>query len=245
MGSARDRVSDPRHARSVACPSWPPLGQSRPISRFTPASPPRFPVSPTRATRALAPRLPVPSDVHSQALITVDVEPPGRPEEGLTRWNPTAWMRHYRQEAGAYFWRGISQKDFARDALPATNARILQAVIDDGLRERDADFIAMFSFLYADGHQMLSVGGMIGSEEDKRGIRSLDRKELFFMRDSITEKPFLIRVPLVTRKERHYLDQNMPCCKNWSPSAFEIRLNDIEDYSTIYRYYPAYTEMLL
>lgn len=160
MGSARDRVSDPRHARSVTCPSWPPLGQSRPISRFTPASPPRFPVSPTRATRALAPRLPVPSDVHSQALITVDVEPPGRPE-------------------------------------------------------------------------------------DKRGIRSLDRKELFFMRDSITEKPFLIRVPLVTRKERHYLDQNMPCCKNWSPSAFEIRLNDIEDYSTIYRYYPEFTEMLL
>ena len=183
--------------------------------------------------------------VRSILLVTVDVEPPGRPEDGPAQWNPTAWMRHYRQEAGAHFWRGISRRDFARDKLPATNARILQAVIDEGLREREADFIGMFSFLYADGHQMLSVGGMIGSEEDRRRIQSLDRNELFFIRDDITKNPFLIRVPLVTRKERHHLDQNMPCRKGWSPFAFEMKLGDIEDYSRIYRYYPAYAEMLL
>ena len=154
-------------------------------------------------------------------------------------------MRHYRREAGAYFWRGISRRDFARDALPMTNARILQVVIDQGLHERDAEFIGMFSFLYADGHRMLSVGGMIGTDEDRRQIRSLNQKELFFMRDNITEEPFIIRVPLVTRKERHYLNQNMPCRKNWSPSVFEMKLDDIKDYRKIYRYYPAYTEMLL
>lgn len=183
--------------------------------------------------------------VQSILLITVDVEPPGRPEDGLTKWNPTTWMRHYREEAGAHFWRGISRRDFARDALPKTNARILQAVIDEGLRERNATFIGMFSFLYADGHRMLSVGGMIGGDEERRRIRSLNRKELFFMRDNITDEPFLIRVPMVTRRERHYLDQNMPCRKNWSPSAFEMKSADVKDYSAIYRYYPAYTEMLL
>jgi hypothetical protein len=67
-------------------------------------------------------------------------------------------MCHYRQEAGVHFWRGISRRDFARNALPATNAHILQDVIDQGLRERDADFIGMFSFVCADGHRMLSVG---------------------------------------------------------------------------------------
>jgi len=183
--------------------------------------------------------------VQSILLVTIDVEPPGRPEDGLTRWNPTTWMRHYREEAGAHFWHGISRRDFARDKLPATNARIVQAVIDEGLRERDAAFIGMFSFLYADGHKMLSVGGMIGGVEDKRRIKSLNRKELFFMRDKITDEPFLIRVPLVTRKERHYLDQNMPCRANWSPSEFEMKAADVKDYRAIYRYYPAYTEMLL
>ncbi len=183
--------------------------------------------------------------VQSILLVTVDVEPPGRPEEGLKHWNPSTWMSQYRQEAGTFFWRGINKMDFARDALPATNARIIQAVINEGLRERDADFIGMFSFLYADGHRMLSVGGMIGSEEDRRRIASLNRNELFFMRDKITDKPFPIRVPLVTRKERLYLDQNMPCTKDWSPPEFEMKADDIKDYSTIYRYYPAYAEMLL
>lgn len=178
-------------------------------------------------------------------LVTVDVEPPGRPEDGRKNWNPTAWMRYYQQEAAAYFWRGISRRDFIRDALPTTNARILQAVIEQGLREREVDFIDMFSFLYADGHRMLSVGGMIGTKKDRQRIRTLDRKELFFMRDNIAEEPFLIRVPLVTRKERLYLDQNMPCHKKWSPSDFEMESDDMEDYMKIYRYYPAYTEMLL
>lgn len=130
------------------------------------------------------------------------------------------------------------------EALPITNARIIQAAIDQGLRERDEEFIGMFLFLYADGHRMLSVGGMIGTDEDRERIRSLNQKELFFIRNNITE-PFNIRVPLVTRKERLYLDQKMPCRKDWSPSAFEIKCEDIEDYRKIYRYYPAYTEMLL
>jgi len=183
--------------------------------------------------------------VQSILLITVDVEPPGRPEDGLAKWNPAAWMRHYREEAGDHFWRDISRSDFTRDALPKTNARILQSVIDEGLRVRDATFIGMFSFLYADGHRMLSVGGMIGGEEDRRRIRSLNSEELFFMRKNITDEPFLIRVPLVTRRERHYLDQNMPCDKDWLPIEFEMKPADVEDYRAIYRYYPAYTEMLL
>lgn len=183
--------------------------------------------------------------VKSILLVTVDVEPPGRPEDGPKKWNPTHWMRHYKQEAGSHFWRGISTRDFAREALPLTNARILQSAINEGLQERDANFIGMFSFLYADGHRMLSVGGMVGTDEDCRRIRSLNRKELFFMRDRITDDPFPIRVPLVTRKERHCLDQNMPRTDQWAPCEFEMKPDDVRDYSEIYRYYPAYTEMLL
>jgi len=183
--------------------------------------------------------------IQSILLITVDVEPPGRPEDGLTKWNPANWMRYYKKEAGLYFWRGISRSDFGRESLPMTNARLFRTIIGDGLSSREASFIDMFSFLYADGHRMLSVGGMIGSDEDTRRIASLDRNELHFLRDRITDEPFLIKVPLVTRKERHYLDQHMPCRKNWAPSDFEMNPRDVADYRSIYRYYPAYTEMFL
>lgn len=183
--------------------------------------------------------------IGSILLITVDAEPPGRPEEGLKKWNPTAWMRHFKKEAEPFFWQGISRQDFRRDRLPVTNARLLQNTINEGLRERDAIFNSMFSFLYADGHKMLSIGGMIGTNEDQRRLQALDRKEFFFMRDDATKEPFSIKVPLVTRKERHYLDQNMPCKEGWSPSDFEMKPEDVENYMRIYRYYPAYTEMLL
>jgi len=183
--------------------------------------------------------------VGSVLLVTVDAEPPGRPEDGLRKYNPTVWMQHFKSEAKGLLWRDARRSDFARDALPTTNAKILKTAIEDGLQTRDAKFIDMFSFLYADGHRMLSLGGMIGTDDDERRIRTLDRKELFFLKDDVTDNPFQIRVPLVTRKERHYLDQNMPCQNGWIPKKFEMKPEDVEDYRTIYRYYPAYTEMLL
>lgn len=178
-------------------------------------------------------------------LITVDSEPPGRAEDGLSNYNPKAWMQHYKEEASDYLDRNITKQDFTRNALPLTNARILKAAINEGLMERGLEFIDMFSFLYADGHKMLSLGGMIGDHEDRRNLQSLDKKELFFLRDSITDNPFEIRVPLVTRKERYYLDQNMPCKDGWEPKDFEMKRDDVNDYRAIYRYYPAYAEMLL
>jgi len=181
--------------------------------------------------------------VGSLLIVTVDVEPPGKPEG--KNYNPTAWKRHYEFEAGDLLWSGVRCGDFARDALPATNARILKAAIDKGLETRDANLIDLFSFLYADGHRMLSLGGMIGVDEDRKRLESLDRKDLVFLTDDIVARQFEIRVPLVTRKERHYLDQCMPCSKDWSPRSFEMKPEDVSDYKKIYRYYPSYTEMLL
>ncbi len=176
-------------------------------------------------------------------LVTIDAEPPGRPEEG--KYNPSSWKRYFETEASSFIWRGASRSDVGRDALPRTNAKILKTVIKEGLRTRSEKFIDMFSFLYADGHRMLSIGGMIGTEKDELQVRSLDYKELFFLRNDVTGEPFRIRVPHVTRKERHYLDQYMPCVKDWVPKEFEMEPDDVNDYRSIYRYYPAYTEMLL
>jgi len=178
-------------------------------------------------------------------LVTVDVEPPGTPEDGLTKWNPTTWMKHYKDEASTFFWKGITKLDFARGNLPKTNARLIKAAIEDGLSDRSVNFIDMFSFLYADGHKMLSLGGMIGDDNDTRTIRSLDQNKFYFLCDDVSDDPYKIRVPLVTRKERLYLDQNMPCKDGWLPKDFEMKREDVDDYRDVYKYYPAYTETLL
>ena len=179
-------------------------------------------------------------------LITVDVEPPGRPEDGPDGWGPEAWRRYFLEEAEDYLSPQSSATDFGRSSLAKINASILDSAIRSGLTGRtDVSFLPLFNFLYADGHEMLSVGGMIGTESDGRLLGQLDRTQLNFLRDSIVKAPYEIRVPRITRKERLHLDREMPCPDDWRPREFEMKSEDVLAYREIYRHYPAYMEGIL
>lgn len=178
-------------------------------------------------------------------LVTIEVEPPGSPEEGLTRWNPRTWRRYFLDEGSDFIWPNAKVREFTREALPKSNARLVDRAIARGLLGRgDVAFYPLFSFIYADTSRMLSLGGMIGTEGDGRLLRALDKGALEFLRTDLTGEPYEIVVPRITRRERLYLDHNMPCKDKWTPK-FEMKAEDVEAYRRIYRYYPAYTEMLL
>ena len=57
--------------------------------------------------------------------------------------------------------------------------------------------------------------------------------------------PFRIKVPVLTRKERLYIDSHMPSEPDWVPNDFEIEPEAILDYREVYRYCPLYAELLL
>jgi hypothetical protein len=174
-------------------------------------------------------------------VITVDVEPPGSQGEG-----PQEWKRHFEDEAGEYISPKSEESDFAKTNLHRINASIIDNCCAAALIARkEVSFIPLFNFLYKDGHKMLSLGGMIGSESDREKMASLDRHDLPFLAKNFSDKPYEIKVPLVTRKERLYLDSVMPCSDKWKPKDFEMKPEDIEAYRQIYRFFPAYTEMLL
>lgn len=182
----------------------------------------------------------------SLLIVTVDVEPPGRSEDGPTKWNPKTWRDYFAEEAEEYLWAKPTVKDFARERLSNVNAQLVDRAISKALVARpEVAFLPMFNFTYADGHRMLSVGGMIGTDAQKRQLSSLDYETLFFLRKSLIASPCEIVVPKVTRKERLYLDREMPCGENWTPRDFELSASEVCAYKDIYRYYPAYTEMLL
>ncbi len=182
----------------------------------------------------------------SVLLVTVDVEPPGRPEDGLTKWNPKTWRKYFLEEGKRYVWPKASLSEFTRKHLPLANARLIDAAIKKGILGRpDVAFFPLFNFTYADGNRMLSVGGMVGTEADHQKLLSLNRETLYFLRSSLTAEPYDIIVPRVTRKERLYLDRMMPCRDGWIPEEFELEPDKVAAYRNIYKYYPAYTEMLL
>jgi hypothetical protein len=179
-------------------------------------------------------------------LVTVDVEPPGGPEDGLSKWNPKTWRKYFIEEGKNYIWARTPISDFGRQRLPKVNARLIETAISKGILGRsDVSFIPLFNFIYADGHRMLSVGGMIGTGVERQKLSSLNRRTLYFLKPSLTEEPYEIIVPKITRKERLYLDSMMPCRDDWNPDAFELEREKVLAYRSIYRYYPAYTEMLL
>jgi hypothetical protein len=170
-------------------------------------------------------------------LITIDTEPPENSDK------PRVWKRFFEEQAGVYLGKQ-RLSDYRYSRLPEISARVFRAAIESGLNGRDVRFLPLFKFEYSDGHRMLTLGGMIASEEEERKIKASRLSETVYARLE-WEAPFVIRIPTLTRKERIYLDSEMPCPANWTPPVFELSADRVADYTSIYRFFPTYAELLL
>ena len=178
----------------------------------------------------------------SVLLVTIDVEPPG-PSDG----GPEQWCRHFKREASDYLIQPIDpKKNFARSRLPRLNVDLIRKAILRGLiGRRDIEFFPMFNFLYADGHKMITIGGMFVTRSEKSLIRASRIEEASYFRGDLNTTPYEIKVPRLTRKERLHLDTSMPCSTSWRPKDFELSEKDLLSYKEVYKFLPAYAELLL
>ncbi|MFX1487478.1 MAG: O-methyltransferase, partial [Promethearchaeota archaeon] len=173
-------------------------------------------------------------------LVTVDTEPP-RYEDGEREGEKMGAndTRRYFEEVAEGFADYLTDTwvddDFEWDKLPDINAQLLIKSITEGLKGRSEPcFVPLFHFLYSDGHRMLTIGGMVGTKKDRRKIMKSRLAHMDYVRLRFEEKPFWIRVPKITRKERLYLDSNMPSDPGWKPKEFEMSDEDLENYRSIY-----------
>lgn len=135
---------------------------------------------------------------------------------------------------------------FTPGQFPQTCATILSRAIQQGLQGRQGvSFQTLFYFVYQDGHRMLTIGGMIVDEAARRRLQRSSIMGVSYLRQSIEDAPFEIRVPVLTRKERLYIDANMPSSENWRPTEFELDAEDLRAYREIYRFAPNYAELIL
>lgn len=171
-------------------------------------------------------------------LITVDVEAP------VPDANPARLRQYFTSELERYL---PPKAKFGPSRLPALNGVIIDRLCASAISVRtDVVFQPLFSFLYKDGHQMLTVGGMIAGEDEQK---LLDRRTLKernpYMRFTWKEAPCNITVPTLTRKERIFLEGAMPGRSRWTPPSFELKEEDVKAYRDIYRFYPVYAELAL
>lgn len=168
-------------------------------------------------------------------LVTVDVEPPD--EVG-----PKSWREYFVNEVGDYAGSDTQVSDYHRSKLIERNRDFLIRAIQSGVAARDLEYIPLFCFSYADGHEMLTVGGMLGTAEDADSIRK-SLRDLWYLRFNAGAKPVRITVPPLTRKERMYLDQSMPAKSGWKLRDFELPAGYLAAYKRVYRYLPTYAEL--
>jgi hypothetical protein len=188
-------------------------------------------------------------------LVTVDVEPPedydyevidptfDSAKEVL---GPKHWRKYFEYHASPYLKLGLSDADFGKSDLILRSTEVLKAAFTKSIVARpELQFLPMFNFAYKDSHSMLTMGGMIGGRAEKRQLRTSSIGDTVYYRADFGSAPFEIKVPRLTRKERMYLDREMPCADDWRPGDFDLESEDVRNYRDIYRFLPAYVEIAL
>ena len=173
-------------------------------------------------------------------LVTVDLTP--------SEWLKSAvqWEEHFLEFAEYLLPVSASDENmFGASRLPTTHAVVLENTIKESTAARSCEFHPLFNFLYSDGHTMLTFGGMIVGSAERDRLADLDAFEATYFRFKAEHPPYEIDLPNITRKERLYLDQNMPCPDGWKPDAFEMDIDAVRSYSEIYRFFPPYAELAL
>jgi Putative O-methyltransferase len=131
-----------------------------------------------------------------------------------------------------------------RNDFPLLAAKILiDRLVAAALKSRpDLEFIPIWNFRYADGATMITVGGMVGNEVDRKKYLESDVRALEFV---TAPDQFEIDVPTLTEREKRTFDQLLPnkAAIKASSLPFELRESEVEAYKKYYLYYPIFGEM--
>jgi len=131
-------------------------------------------------------------------------------------------------------------------------ARVCRDIIDNQIAEALADrnapldedealkYTQLFNFHYADKARMLTVGGYITKRKDREQVEPPTFEDLDFIR--FGKDPYLIEVPVLTRREAAYLNERLPRSAPEVASPKWLPARDRKNYGKVYRHYPTYLE---
>lgn len=145
---------------------------------------------------------------------------------------------------GTYLLKPVVRADLSYNRLPLLMIDVLQEHLKQAFNSRPSlKFYQLFNFKYADGVQMLSLGGLIDNDDAGQKLTDAGIYDLDFIETG--KKPIEISVPPLTMREKDWLDQHM--VRNSEPPVLDFELgNDLlKNYIKYYRHYPVYNESLI
>ena len=121
----------------------------------------------------------------------------------------------------------------------------------NGMDKHKVVFQQTIHFTYKDGVKMLTIGGFLLEEEKVEDrLVKMQIQNLKFYKNG--KEPFNIQCPILSLKEIQALNKYLPCkpmengtFENSKLNDFPINNPDINNYASLYRYFPNFVETLL
>ena len=187
----------------------------------------------------------------SVVIVTVNVSTQQPPDEELSDREVLEYrLDQLKKQVGELNVPGdIKGKHLEGDQMALTCRRIIQTQIEENLRDRNGILISdeqiryqpLYNFTYRDGAKMLTVGGVFFEENDSEIYEKCNFDDLDYVNSDST--PYHIEIPIMTPRERHYLNQRLPEGSAYDAKAIGLTETEIENYLRLYRFSPAYAEV--
>lgn len=184
----------------------------------------------------------------SVLIVTVDADPrlldEREADEECRERQIQNLLATFKTELGKYYPGEIRRNVISRAGLPKFFASILRSQFEEELAKRPKiGFHQLFNFKYADGAQMLSLGGVVGDANDAERLANSGVFDLKFVTRG--EEPIRISVPPLTVREKQWLEQNLSESLRTDDLDFELDQDLLDNFRTYYRHYPTYQETLV
>ena len=145
----------------------------------------------------------------------------------------------------------VRGKNLEGEEMAKTCRRVILNEIEQRLRDRNGlrsaeqkiGYKSLFNFLYQDDARMLTVGGIFYEACDKKSLKQCEFGNLEFVRSD--DEFYKIDVPILTHRERLYLDKRLPHGNSDDGKQIGLAEKDITNYVRLYRYLPAFAEVEL
>jgi hypothetical protein len=148
------------------------------------------------------------------------------------------------------WFKSYVEKEITLDTIsPSHVASLFYEVVIERVRQTltrrggDLRFLQIFNYIYKDGAPMLTIGGIIGTEEDEQILQKSKILNHKFVR--ISRDPLEISVPPLTVREKHWLDSHLDGNFTVKRLKFELEEDLLANYCKFYKEYPTYMETLL
>lgn len=149
----------------------------------------------------------------------------------------------FKDSLGNYCPNGLTQKDFTEKNKHATQCKPINNTINNAVALRsDITYSQLIDFVYKDGAEMTTIGGIILNDDDRKQFDTLDFTHLEFVNRIQNSDAFNLRIPPLTYKEAIRIFESLPCDDYSTINVPGLDSEHIAQIAKVYRYYPLFIE---